>query len=61
MRIAAKLLGDPDFVKVPLHEMLAPRYLDSRWASFDPAHAKIPDGPGNPQAEGIEYDAFFGH
>jgi gamma-glutamyltranspeptidase/glutathione hydrolase len=54
----AKLLGDPDFVKVPVQEMLAPQYLDSRWKTFDPAHAQIPESAGNPLGEGTNTTHF---
>ena len=31
----AKFLGDPDFVKVPVQELLAANYLKERWNNFD--------------------------
>lgn len=31
----AKFLGDPDFVKVPVKELIAPSYLKERWKDFD--------------------------
>ena len=31
----AKFLGDPDFVKVPVQELLATNYLKERWSNFD--------------------------
>ncbi|MEO8185274.1 MAG: gamma-glutamyltransferase [Deltaproteobacteria bacterium] len=34
-----ELIGDPDFVKVPLSEMLDTRYVDKRMAGIDPKHA----------------------
>lgn len=30
----AKFLGDPDFVKVPVSQLISPEYLRSRWADF---------------------------
>ena len=30
----AKFLGDPDFVKVPVAELISPEYLRGRWADF---------------------------
>ncbi len=35
----AKFLGDPDFVKVPMNELMSPAYLKTRWQSFDFAKA----------------------
>src|SRR5208282_1663744 len=32
----AQYLGDLDFVRVPLTQMLFPEYLNQRWATFDP-------------------------
>ena len=31
----AKWLGDQDFVKVPVNELMSPPYLEERWESFD--------------------------
>lgn len=31
----AKFLGDPDFVKIPMRELVSYDYLKSRWADFD--------------------------
>jgi len=42
----AEYLGDPDFFSVPLKNLLAEDYLNSRWKSFDPTKAKLPPGPG---------------
>jgi gamma-glutamyltranspeptidase/glutathione hydrolase len=42
----AELFGDPDFVEVPLARVLAPEYLDARWATFRSAAAAIPKGAG---------------
>ena len=35
----AKFLGDPDFVKVPVAQLISPDYLRSRWADFSWAKA----------------------
>jgi gamma-glutamyltranspeptidase/glutathione hydrolase len=35
----AKFLGDPDFVKVPVSQLISPDYLRSRWADFSWAKA----------------------
>ncbi|RIV26970.1 gamma-glutamyltransferase [Fibrisoma montanum] len=35
----AKFLGDPDFVKVPVEQLISPEYLRSRWTDFTFAHA----------------------
>ena len=42
----AQFFGDPDFVKVPVQNMLDPKYLDERWKTFDPhsAHVTVPAG-----------------
>lgn len=35
----AKFLGDPDFVKVPIKQLIASNYLKNRWKDFDFAKA----------------------
>lgn len=35
----AKFLGDPDFVRVPVSELISPAYLKTRWQTFDFAKA----------------------
>lgn len=35
----AKFLGDPDFVKVPVHELISQSYLQKRWSDFNWAKA----------------------
>lgn len=35
----AKFLGDPDFVKVPVQQLISPDYLRSRWQTFSFAQA----------------------
>ena len=35
----AKFLGDPDFVKIPVGQLISPDYLRSRWADFSWAKA----------------------
>jgi gamma-glutamyltranspeptidase/glutathione hydrolase len=34
-----ELIGDPDFVKIPLNELLDTRYISKRMAGIDPKHA----------------------
>jgi gamma-glutamyltranspeptidase/glutathione hydrolase len=47
----AEYLGDQDFVKVPTAELLSDKYLDSRWATFNPFQANPPPGAGKFIAE----------
>lgn len=42
----AEFLGDPDFVNVPLASLLSSSYLDSRWKTFAPNRAEIPESAG---------------
>jgi gamma-glutamyltranspeptidase/glutathione hydrolase len=42
----AEYMGDADFVKVPLTELLSDKYLDSRWATFNPLQANPPVSAG---------------
>jgi gamma-glutamyltranspeptidase/glutathione hydrolase len=35
----SELIGDPDFIKVPMNELLDTRYVDKRMAGIDPKHA----------------------
>ncbi|MGR3811842.1 gamma-glutamyltransferase [Jiulongibacter sp. NS-SX5] len=37
----SKWLGDADFVKVPVKELMSQPYLQERWASFDPSKASL--------------------
>ena len=42
----AKYLGDPDFVAVPVSQLLSPEYAAQRFADYDPARATLrPDLP----------------
>lgn len=41
-------LADPDFVSVPINEMLAPAYMKVRTSLFDPMTASQTQQPGNP-------------
>lgn len=41
-------LGDPDFVEVPIQELLSESYLKARRTLFDPATASLVQQPGNP-------------
>jgi gamma-glutamyltranspeptidase/glutathione hydrolase len=45
----SEYFGDPDFVKMPIHQLLDPRYITSRRNSIDPQHATPSDQlrPGN--------------
>ena len=45
----SEYFGDPDFVKMPIHQLLDPRYIASRRNSIDPQHATPSDQlrPGN--------------
>ena len=45
----SEYFGDPDFYKVPVNKLLDPRYIASRRASIDPAHATSSEQirPGN--------------
>jgi gamma-glutamyltranspeptidase/glutathione hydrolase len=54
----AKHFGDPDHWKVPVAGMLDPAYLDSRWKSFDPSKAALPDAAGEPAREGTHTTHF---
>jgi len=54
----AELYGDPDFVSVPIARLLAPEYLDARWASFRADRAENPAGAGLPQREGSNTTHF---
>jgi gamma-glutamyltranspeptidase/glutathione hydrolase len=47
----AEYLGDQDFVKVPTQDLLSDKYLDSRWATFNPFQANPPQGAGKFVAE----------
>jgi gamma-glutamyltranspeptidase/glutathione hydrolase len=42
----AEYMGDADFVKVPVTELLSDKYLDSRWATFNPSQANPPASAG---------------
>jgi gamma-glutamyltranspeptidase/glutathione hydrolase len=42
----AEYFGDPDFVKVPLPQLLSPQYLAQQWKSFQKDRATFPSGPG---------------
>jgi gamma-glutamyltranspeptidase/glutathione hydrolase len=39
-------MGDPDFYKVPISQLLDSQYLDTRWRTFNPAAARLPEAPG---------------
>lgn len=38
--------GDPDFVSIPLSQLLSKNYLDLRWETFNSDKANPPDAPG---------------
>jgi gamma-glutamyltranspeptidase/glutathione hydrolase len=48
----AEVFGDPDFVKVPLAELLSDDYLDRRWKTFRSGHAALPERSGLPAPGG---------
>ncbi len=57
----AKFLGDPDFVKVPVNELVGPAFLKSRWQNFDFAKAtdsKAISGGTIPGYESLETTHF---
>jgi len=45
----AKYLGDPDFVSIPVSQLVSPEYAAQRFADYSPAHATV--RPDAPQAE----------
>ncbi|MCH9680834.1 MAG: gamma-glutamyltransferase, partial [Deltaproteobacteria bacterium] len=48
------LLGDPDFVELPMERMLATDYVDKRMSDIDPDHATPSDEVGAGMAAGRE-------
>ena len=54
----AKHYGDPDQVHVPVQELIAPAYLDSRWKLYNPNHFDSPAGAGDPSSEGTHTTHF---
>ncbi len=48
------LLGDPDFVKLPLEKMLDPAYVQARMSDIDPNHATPSSEVGAGQPSGRE-------
>lgn len=46
-----KHLGDSDFYSVPTNTLISETYLRSRWKSFNPDKALLPDAPGEPLNE----------
>lgn len=57
----AKFLGDPDFVKVPVNELVSPDFIKNRWQTFDFAKAtdsKTVDGGTIPGYESLETTHF---
>ncbi|MEM7059489.1 MAG: gamma-glutamyltransferase family protein [Pseudomonadota bacterium] len=50
--------GDPDFVDIPLKQMLSPDYLDARAASIGAA-ASLNLMPGDPWADGVDRAALL--
>ena len=53
-----KYYGDPDQVQVPINRLLLTEYLDSRWTTFDPAHAHLPANAGELPHEGTNTTHF---
>ncbi|MEI7585662.1 gamma-glutamyltransferase [Runella sp.] len=57
----AKFLGDPDFVKVPVRELISPDYLKQRWEDFDfnkASESKVVKGGYIPTYESLETTHF---
>lgn len=57
----AKFLGDPDFVKVPVKELVDPNYLKQRWEDFDfnkASESKVVKGGYIPTYESLETTHF---
>ncbi len=57
----AKFLGDPDFVKIPMAELMSPAYLRTRWTDFSFARAtdsKAVSGGTIPGYESLETTHF---
>lgn len=56
----SEYMGDPDFVAVPVKDLLEPGYLRRRMADFDPQHATPSDSilPGLPKREPTETTHF---
>jgi gamma-glutamyltranspeptidase/glutathione hydrolase len=50
----AEFLGDPDFEKIPVAGLLAPRYLEKLRASIDPDRASASDAVGHGDPAGYE-------
>ena len=46
----AKFYADPDFVKVPVKQLLSKKYAAKRRALIDPQKAMVDVGPGDPKA-----------
>jgi gamma-glutamyltranspeptidase/glutathione hydrolase len=42
----AQYFGDPDYVKIPLAQLLSPTYLDDRWKTFQTEEADLPTSGG---------------
>ncbi len=59
--IAASILGDPDFVKIPIAGLLDPAYIQKRRATIDPNHATPSDqvNPGHPEGQREHGDHAF--
>lgn len=48
----AEFLGDPDFVDVPVKQLLSKKYLSDRMEDFDPAKASLSSAVGHGSPEG---------
>lgn len=55
----AEFFGDPDFVHIPLGDLLAPSYLDQRWKTFSSDHANLPPSSGFTQASEPQNTTHF--
>ena len=49
----AEFLGDPDFVNIPVKQLLNKKYLSARMVDFDPAKASLSSAVGHGIARGI--------
>jgi gamma-glutamyltranspeptidase / glutathione hydrolase len=57
----AEFLGDPDFVSIPVPELLNPKYLSNRMKSFNSAKASLSSeiGHGSPEGYSSEETTHF--
>jgi gamma-glutamyltranspeptidase/glutathione hydrolase len=55
----ARYYADPDFSKVPVHELLSKAYAKQRAALIDMQHAALADAPGEPVALNTGETTYF--